>query len=372
MRKREYTAEFVSHGHPDKLCDQISDAILDALLDIAADQGIAPDRCRAAVEVLGKGNLVVVSGEVSAPRSVLAQLDVTAVVEAAWIRAGYAHQGTPVVINHIQPQSQEIASLVDGEGLAAGAGDQGIMAGYAHRATPSLMPPEYAQARALLVALAARHADGTLPWLRSDAKSQVTLGADGEVLAVILSTQHDETVSLDALRDGVFAHVVRPTLGDVPRERVMLNYKGSFVLGGTAADCGVTGRKIVVDQYGPRTPVGGGAFSGKDPSKVDRSAAYMARLIARDLLLRGFADAQEASVQIAFGIGQVQPASVTAMLDGGRDATEWVRDTYPDLSPRAIQARLGLWERQGWRYGDTAAGGHFGRSLFPWEQDVKA
>jgi S-adenosylmethionine synthetase len=372
MKMRDHSCEFVSHGHPDKFCDQGSDAILDALLDIAADQGVAADNCRAAVELLAKEGLVVVSGEISAPKSVLAELDVSRVIADAWMRAGYAHEGRPVIINHLRPQSREIAALVDGEGVAAGAGDQGIMCGFADRATPELMPLEYVYARNLLIMLGRKHADGTLPYLRSDAKSQVTVAEDGEVHNVIISTQHDESVSLDQLRHDLAAHVVRPVLGAISDDRMMLNYKGSFVLGGAAADCGVTGRKIVVDQYGPRTPVGGGAFSGKDPSKVDRAAAYMARQIARELLLEGFTGARRACVQIAFGIGQVQPASVSALLDDGRDVTDWVMERFPDLSPHAIQERLGLWRREGWRYGDTASGGHFGRDAFPWEQRAGA
>jgi S-adenosylmethionine synthetase len=318
--------------------------------------------------LLAKERLVVVSGEISAPKSVLAELDVEAVIGDAWNRAGYAHEGRPSVINHLRPQSQEIAALVDSSGVAAGAGDQGIMCGYADRRTAELMPLEYVHSRNLLTFLHEKCMDGTLPYLRSDAKSQVTVDAEGRVLNVIISTQHDEHVSLDQLRSDLAKHVVLPVIGKLAEGCVMINHKGSFVLGGAAADCGVTGRKIVVDQYGPCTPVGGGAFSGKDPSKVDRSAAYMARKIARELLLVGFPEAETASVQIAFGIGQVQPASLSALLDCGRDVTDWVRDHYPDLSPNAIQEHLGLWKREGWRYSDTAAGGHFGRASFPWEQ----
>jgi S-adenosylmethionine synthetase len=364
----EYTSEFISAGHPDKYCDQVSDAVLDAMFDLARALDLSTDGCRAAVETMAKENLVLVSGEIAAPGPVLAALNVDAIAKSVWSRVGYDREGVPTVINYLRPQSLEIAALVDGEAKAAGAGDQGIMTGCAYRGTAGMMPPEYAAARALIARLDVVRIGGQLPYLRSDAKSQVTLSADGEVLSAIISTQHDAEVPLVQLRADLAEHVVLPVLGDVPPERMMLNYKGSFVLGGTAADCGLTGRKIVADQYGPRVPVGGGAFSGKDPSKVDRSAAYMARLAAKTALVSAFPDAASAHVQIAYGIGQVQPSSLRATLDDGRDITGWLRDTFPDLSPRAIQQRLALWDRTGWRYGDTAAMGHFGRDAFPWEQ----
>lgn len=363
------TAEFVSGGHPDKFADQASDAVLDTMLDIAAEHGVAADTIRCAVETLAKENLVFVSGEIGAPRAVLADLDVDAVVQAAWRRAGYDNASKPTVINFIRPQSLEIAALVDGEGDAAGAGDQGIMWGHAFRETPTFMPAEYDAARRLIAKLDEVRAS-TLPYLRSDAKSQVSLAPDGAICSVIISTQHEAGIALSDLRHDIATQVVQPVLGELPPEIVKINHKGSFVLGGAAADCGLTGRKIVVDQFGPMAAVGGGAFSGKDPSKVDRSAAYMCRAIALSALQAEFTDAASASVHLSYGIGQVQPASIGGTLGDGRDIREWIRDTFADLSPRAIQHRLGLWERAGWTYADTASMGHYGRTLFPWERAI--
>jgi len=368
MKENLNTCEFVSGGHPDKACDRVSDACLDQLLDLAADRDHHGSVCRSAVETLMKGNLVVVSGEISAPADVLAGFSVEEAVMQAWEQAGYSHQGKPVVLNYVQPQSAEIASLVDGEGLAAAAGDQGIMCGFAYRGESSYMPPEYEASRRLIQLLDEQRESGELPFLLSDAKSQVAMDSKGVPHSIVISTQHTSDVSLEELRRQIRRCVVEPVFGDVPSSILKINYKGSFVLGGTAADCGVTGRKIVVDQYGPRASVGGGAFSGKDPTKVDRSAAYMARKIATLALDDEFPDARSVSVQLAYGIGQLQPSSILAVLDCGTDVSDWVRDTYPDLSPGVIQKTLGLWERDSWTYGDTAAMGHFGRAQFPWER----
>lgn len=368
MSTYDRTCEFISPGHPDKVCDAISDALLDRLLSSAAAINLPGDSIRAAVETLAKENLVVVSGEIGAPREVLSQINMDEIVNSVWDNVGYAHQGRPTVINYVKPQSREIAQLVDGDGVAAGAGDQGIMCGYAHNGNDDYMPPEFVMARKLIAAMIEARESGEMAYLRSDAKSQVTLSPEGEILAVVISTQHSDDVELEELRADLRDKIIRPTLGDVAEERMKLNFKGSFVLGGSAADCGVTGRKIVADQYGPRSPVGGGAFSGKDPSKVDRSAAYMARHIAKTALVTEFGDAESVSVQLAYGIGQLQPSSILAHLDDGRDITPWVNTTFPDLSPRHIQERLRLWNTGDWTYSDTASMGHFGRDLFPWEK----
>ncbi len=363
-----HTAEFISRGHPDKVADAISDGVLDALLDIAQSLGSPPTGVRAAVETMVKGNLVICAGEVNGPKSVLAELDLQRVVERVWTDVGYAHQGTPTAINHIQAQSAEIAAMVDASGIATGAGDQGIMCGYAYRnAGKEYLPPEFDLARRLIRRLDEKRLNGSIPQLRSDAKSQVTVDTLGNITSLIVSTQHDESISLEQLRERVFDEVVVAEVGQIDPDVCKINHRGSFVLGGSAADCGVTGRKIVCDAYGPRAPVGGGAFSGKDPSKVDRSAAYMARAIARRLLQEHPA-ATEAHVQLGYGIGQEQPSSVLGLLDGRQDVSAYIRDTFPDLSPFRIQERLGLWSRNGWRYGDTASMGHFGRTEFPWEQ----
>lgn len=372
MTTKSRTSEFISAAHPDKACDAISDAVLDRLLDICASRNEPADHCRTAIETLAKEGLVVVSGEYAAPKSVLADFDLDETVNEVWDRLGYGFDCRPTIINYLRPQSAEIAGIVDSaEGRGTGAGDQGIMCGYAHRGGENFMPPEFVAARNLIAALDEARQNGTLPYLRGDAKSQVTLSTSGEVLSVIISTQHHDNVDLDTLRHDLADKIVRPTLGDVPPDRMRLNHKGSFVLGGAAADCGLTGRKIVCDAYGPRSYVGGGAFSGKDPTKVDRSAAYVARLIARTALECQFDDAESVDVQLAFGIGSHQPTAILASLNDGRDITDWVRDRFSDLSPRGIQEQLGLWRREGWRYLDTSAMGHFGRSEFPWEQSLQ-
>ena len=205
-------------------------------------------------------------------------------------------------------------------------------------------------------------------YLGTDAKSQVSVRDGGEITSVIVSTQHSAQVSLEALRRELLERVVLPELGDLDPGLVKINHKGSFVEGGTVADAGVLGRKIVVDALGPRVPVGGGAFSGKDPTKVDRSAAYQARQIAREALEDGAPDAGSVTVSLAYGIGQLQPEMVRAVTDSGRDLSDWVRERFPDLSPAAIQERLGLWRTDGWSYAETARAGHYGHACFPWER----
>jgi S-adenosylmethionine synthetase len=357
------TAEHVGEGHPDKFADQVSDAFQDGAYDAAIRLGHPPSSVRTAIEVLCKADLVIVSGEARAPDGVLAQVDVDAIVRALRADLRYPHRDDLRVINHVHPQAAEIASITGDDG----AGDQGIMVGYASRDTDSYMPLEYELARRLLMRLSELSRNGTLPKIGSDTKSQVSVRPDGSFASVIVSAQHAADYPLEALREDIFSHVVVPVLGDVPRAIVRINHRGSFVEGGSDADAGVTGRKIVIDGYGPfAAPVGGGAFSGKDPTKVDRSGAYQARQIARTILEDGFADGAECHVTLAYGIGQRQPEAVTAVVDRRHDVTDWVLERFPDLSPRAIQERLGLWDRAGWTYRQTAAFGHFGRNL-PWE-----
>ncbi|WP_299140203.1 methionine adenosyltransferase domain-containing protein [uncultured Tateyamaria sp.] len=360
------TAEHVGAGHPDKACDKISDAVHDAIYIEGARQGHPPHTCRAAIEVFAKADLVVVSGEARAPAGVLEAIDVPAIVRRVRAELGYPARVDLVIMNHIQPQASEIAAITGDDG----AGDQGIMVAMACRDTAEMMPVEYAAARNLIQALDAARADGTLPYIRRDTKSQVSVAPDGRITSVIVSAQHDPNIALDQLRQDIFDKVVVPVLGDVPREIAKINHKGSFVEGGTDADAGLTGRKIVVDAFGPYWSVGGGAFSGKDPSKVDRSGAYMARALARTVLENGFADGQTCQVALAYGIGQVQPEAVMAVVDGRHDVSDWIASQFPDLSPRAIQDRLGLWERDGWTYEQTASFGHFGRAGLPWEKSL--
>lgn len=321
------TAEHVFPGHPDKVCDQISDAILDACL--AEDP-----TSRTAVEVIGSHGTLLIGGEVTTS----ADYDADAIARRVYDRIGYT---APLEIHHkLVKQSPEIASGVD----TGGAGDQGIMVGYATSETAELLPRELVLARRLAEAL---QAAGYGP----DGKTQVTLQGD-DIVSVTASVQHDETESLASLRQKV-GGVIAETLGDVPQ--VFINPSGTFHIGGFEADAGLTGRKIIVDQYGPQIPAGGGAFSGKDATKVDRSAAYMARKIAADFVRRG---ATTALVKIAYAIGIAEPVMVSAFVDGAdREVTGY------DLRPRAIIEQLGLttpiFER-------TARAGHFGRG-FAWD-----
>jgi S-adenosylmethionine synthetase len=360
------TAEHVGAGHPDKACDRISDAVHDAIYDAAVSMGHDPQTCRAAIETFAKSDLVVVSGEARAPDGVLASVNVPAIVTRVRSDLGYAPRADLKIMNHVQPQAAEIAAITGDDG----AGDQGIMMGMACCDTQAMMPREYELARQLIQTLDARRADGTLGYLMRDTKSQVSVLPDGKIGSVIVSAQHTDDVTLEQLREDIFNHVVVHVVGDLPRNVAKINHKGSFVEGGTDADAGLTGRKIVVDAFGPHWPVGGGAFSGKDPSKVDRSGAYMARALARTVLEDGFSGGRNCLVGLSYGIGQIQPEAVIAVVDGQHDVSDWVKARFGDLSPRAIQDRLGLWMRDGWTYEDTASFGHFGRAGLPWEKSL--
>lgn len=368
------TAEHVSAGHPDKFCDQVADRILDEVLTLAALEGEgALAGVRTAIECLAKDNLLIVSGEVKLTDAIRSKLDVVELGREVWKGIGYGEDGEQLtVINHIRSQSADIA-----EGGASGprsesagtddggAGDQGIMVGYATRETAEGMPLEWLLARNLCARLRDLRTGGTLAWLRSDCKTQVSLDSEGKVTSVIVAAQHAESATDEEILDGILHHAIEPVVGYIP-ERVKINGTGRFVTGGPTGDAGVVGRKIVVDAYGPRVPVGGGAYSGKDPTKVDRSAAYMCRQIAKTVLAH-HDDVQACTVSLAYGIGQFQPEMVTAISDTGRDLSAWVRDKFSDLSPRFIIESLGLRRRNGWSYLETAAYGHYGRSQFPWE-----
>ena len=377
------TSEHVSQGHPDKACDQFADAILDQILDSARinEKGAAkdldqPNRQRAAIEILAKGFLVIVSGEIRMGPRVAQCVSVADIIKNKWSAIGYPSAEKVTVLNHLQVQSSELQANADREG----AGDQGIMVGFATNETNCFMPREYEAARDLCLRIQQLAKEGTAPWLRADAKTQVTLNSEGRVERVIISVHHaneiDGATKADSITRRIKAvlmeHAIEPLLGkSVTADRVIVNGSGSFVVGGTVGDAGVVGRKIVIDAYGPHVPVGGGAYSGKDPSKVDRSAAYMARHIAKTATAMRIQRANSVTVHIAYGIGQQQPEMVTAVTDAGVDISDWVMSRFPDLAPAAIIDRLGLWrtgESSDWRYQDTAAYGHFGRNLFPWEQ----
>ena len=362
-----FTSESVTEGHPDKVADQISDAILDAHLE-------QDPQARVACETLVAGNRVVLAGEITSS----GEVDHERVVRDVVRRIGYDRDeegfsaDTLQVDSLIRPQAREITDAVD----TGGAGDQGLMFGYACDETPELMPMPIMLAHRLTRRLAEVRHSGLLPWLRPDGKSQVTVeyrdSRPTRVAAVVVSCQHEQGVSLRRIVDDVRSEVIEAV---IPRElrdantRELINPSGSFVQGGPAADCGLTGRKIIIDTYGGAVPHGGGAFSGKDASKVDRSAAYMARHIARSMLAAGFANM--ALVQLSYAIGRVEPVSVSVFdLASGTvprpDLRELVLENFP-LTPRGIIDHLDLRRPI---YLPTAAYGHFGRSEegFTWER----
>jgi S-adenosylmethionine synthetase len=362
------TAEHVSEGHPDKFCDQVADRVLDEIIALAGDDEAIRNSIRTGIECLAKDNLLIISGEANLPKEIWVKLDIIQLGREVWKRVGYSFNSEELtVINHIRNQSVDIAQG-NGSGVdAGGAGDQGIMIGYATDETAEMMPREWVYARNICLKLAELRKDGTLPWLKPDCKSQVTIDADGNVISVIVAAQHTEDISKEGIEEEIFNRVLKEVVQDIP-PRVAINGTGKFVIGGPTGDAGVVGRKIVVDAYGPRIPVGGGAYSGKDPTKVDRSAAYMARYIARTIVAEKVAHARECLVTIAYGIGQLQPEMVTAVTDDGTDLSAWVKERFPDLSPKYIIDYLELRKPTGWSYIETAAYGHYGRNIFPWER----
>ena len=363
-----FTSESVSEGHPDKVCDTIADAVLDAHL--AADP-----RSRVACEVLCKENRVVLAGEITSPAS----LDYPALVREVVHEIGYVHDDQVFrpdnleIHQFLSEQASEIAQGVDADTSLAGeqgAGDQGIMFGYATDETPELMPLPILLAHRLAFALAGHRRRGTVAWLRPDAKTQVSVryenGAPAAVTDVLVSTQHAAGVERDAIRAFVARTLVPEVLEGWFHDdiNVMVNPTGSFVQGGPSADAGVTGRKIIVDSYGGMGRHGGGAFSGKDPSKVDRSGAYFCRFVARQVVKAGLA--RRAEVQVAYAIGLAQPVSVKVDTFGTGDeraAADFVQGF--DFRPGAIIERLDLLRPI---YRSTTNYGHFGKPELPWEQ----
>jgi len=371
-----FTSESVSEGHPDKMADQISDAILDKIL---ADDVNA----RVAVETLVKTGMVVIAGEVTTDTYV----DLEDVVRDVVLDIGYNSSkvgfdgASCAVLNAIGKQSPDIAQGVDeGENKEQGAGDQGLMFGYATNETSVLMPAPIFYAHRLVEKQAQLRKSGALPWLRPDAKSQVTLRYDNgkpvAIDAVVLSTQHDEDISQKDIREAVMDLIIKETL---PAEwlhadtQYHINPTGQFIIGGPVGDCGLTGRKIIVDTYGGMARHGGGAFSGKDPSKVDRSAAYAGRYVAKNIVAAGLADRCE--IQVSYAIGVAEPTSISINTFGTGKISddviaELVREHF-DLRPKGLVEMLDL-KRPIYR--KTAAYGHFGRedADFTWEKTDKA
>jgi S-adenosylmethionine synthetase len=373
-----FTSESVSEGHPDKVADQISDAILDSIL--AQDP-----TARVAAETLCNTGLVVLAGEITTNANVdYIQVARNTLREIGYDNTDYGidYKGCAVLVAY-DKQSPDIAQGVDkahDDGLDQGAGDQGLMFGYACDETSELMPLPIHLSHRLVERQSQLRRDGRLNWLRPDAKSQVTLryvdGKPDSIDTVVLSTQHDEDISLEKLREAVIEEIIKPVL---PKHLIkgainfLVNPTGRFVIGGPQGDCGLTGRKIIVDTYGGAAPHGGGAFSGKDPSKVDRSAAYAGRYVAKNVVAAGLAS--KCLIQISYAIGVAKPTSVMVSTFGtGKISDEKIAQLVSehfDLRPKGIVKMLNLLRPI---YRKTAAYGHFGREEpeFTWEQCDKA
>ncbi len=378
MSEYLFTSESVSEGHPDKLADQVSDSILDAILE-------QDPTARVAAETLANTGLIVLAGEITTT----ANVDYIKVARETIKRIGYDnteygidYKGCAVLVAY-DKQSPDIAQGVDGahdDPLDQGAGDQGIMFGYACEETPQLMPLPIWLSHRVMERQSQLRKDGRLPWLRPDAKSQVTIkyenGIPSAIDTVVVSTQHAPEMELKDIREAVIEEIIKPTLptelikGDI---NFLVNPTGRFVIGGPQGDCGLTGRKIIVDTYGGAAPHGGGAFSGKAPSKVDRSAAYAGRYVAKNIVAAGLAS--RCLVQISYAIGVAQPTSIMVETYGtGKVSNEvltaLVREHF-DLRPKGIVKMLDLLRPI---YTKTAAYGHFGRDEpeFSWEAIDKA
>ncbi len=371
-----FTSESVSEGHPDKICDQISDAVLDAIIE-------QDPKARVACETMVKTGMVIVAGEVTTS----AWVDIEQLVRETVLEIGYDDSemgfdgASCSVLSALGKQSRDIAQGVDREDeQSQGAGDQGLMFGYATNETEVLMPAPITYAHRLVKRQAEVRKAGILPWLRPDAKSQVTFVYEDDkpvaIDAVVLSSQHHADVSLKDLREGIMEEIIKPIL---PAEwisnktRYHINPTGRFEIGGPMGDCGLTGRKIIVDTYGGSARHGGGAFSGKDPSKVDRSAAYACRYVAKNIVAAGLADRCE--IQVAYAIGVAEPTSISVQTFGTGKVSEekltvLIRENF-DLRPYGILQMLDLIRPI---YKPTAAYGHFGREDidFSWERTDKA
>ncbi|OUX37002.1 MAG: methionine adenosyltransferase [Candidatus Pelagibacter sp. TMED273] len=374
MKDYIFTSESVSEGHPDKVCDQISDAVLDAYLK-------EDPNSRVACETMIKNNLVIIAGEITSDGNP----ELESIVRNVINDIGYNHDklgfngSTCEFINHITKQSPDIAQGVnegEGEDLNQGAGDQGLMFGYACNETESLMPAPIDLSHKLVKKQSEVRKSGELEWLRPDAKSQVSVVYDEarkeikRLSAIVLSSQHDENISYNELKNEIFNKIIIPVIPNdwiTEETKILINPTGKFVVGGPVGDCGLTGRKIIVDTYGGMARHGGGAFSGKDPSKVDRSAAYAARYVAKNIVSSKLADYCE--IQVSYAIGVAEPTSITIDTFGTnkvpeKDIVSLISNKF-DFRPKGLINYLELKKPI---YQDTAAYGHFGRDIFNWEK----
>jgi S-adenosylmethionine synthetase len=340
---KTHTVESVTSGHPDKVCDQISDAILDECLK-------QDSKSRVAAEVMGSHGLLVIGGEVTTR----AKFNAEKIARDLYSKIGYKENLK--IISHIVEQSPDIAQGVN----TGGAGDQGIMYGYATDETPEFLPSVLVNVHKLTSGLEKLRKSGKLPWLGPDGKAQITI-QDGEIKTVLISTQHAEDISQEDIKRELIEHLIRPVVGDVSNIEILVNPTGKFVIGGFESDAGLTGRKIMVDTYGGLVPHGGGCFSGKDPTKVDRSAAYMCRFAAKNIVAKGLA--KKCLVSVAYAIGKSEPLMLEALDENWESLTPHLKENY-DFRPSAIIERL---ELRSPIYEKTAAYGHFGRPGFPWE-----
>jgi S-adenosylmethionine synthetase len=347
QKLKNYTVESVTSGHPDKVCDQISDAILDECLR-------QDSMSRVAVETFGGHGSLVIGGEVTTN----AKVDFAEIARKVYKKIGY-DQELDISVKIVQ-QSPDIAMGVE----TGGAGDQGIMYGYATDETEEYMPESVAKVHALAKKLEElRENDPAFFWVRPDGKTQITV-ENGKIKTVLVSCQHDEIIDSEKIRDQIIEHAVIPVIGDIAGIEVLVNPTGRFVQGGFEADTGLTGRKIMVDTYCGLVPHGGGAFSGKDATKVDRSAAYMARFVAKQMVARGLA--KECLVSVAYAIGKAEPLMVEAVNEKGESLSGKVKKEF-DFRPQAIIERLNL---RSPIFQKTSAYGHFGKKDLPWEQIV--
>jgi S-adenosylmethionine synthetase len=347
MERRTYTVESVTSGHPDKICDQVSDAILDACLRQDSES-------RVAIECFGSHGLFVIGGEVTTD----AAPDYEGIARNLYRAIGY--EDDLRMITEVVRQSPDIAQGVE----KGGAGDQGIMYGYASNETAEYLPRGIVLVHGLTRGLERlRRGDPDFGWLKPDGKTQITM-ENGRIVSVLVSCQHGESIPLEDIRRLLIEKLIRPLLGDISSTEVFVNPTGKFVIGGFEADTGLTGRKIMVDTYGGYVAHGGGAFSGKDPTKVDRSAAYMARFAAKNIVANGIAN--NCLVSVAYAIGKAEPLMLHAISDKGEDLGNFLWQKF-DFRPHAIIERLGLRRPI---YAATACYGHFGREGMPWEEII--